>query len=1132
MSHADPTDRADPIATGPAGRLAAHFLLTPLTPLLALVALLLGLFAVWVTPREEEPQIDVTMAQVMIAFPGAAVREVENLVATPAEQVLSRMAGVEHVMSVSRPGLALVTVQFQVGVPRSEALVRLHDTVSSHADWLPAGLGVSPPLIRPKGIDDVPVLAWTLHATRDDQDAVDLERVARTLQAELKRVPGTRDVTLIGAPGRALVVEPDAARLAAAGLGLADLRRALQAAHAAAPAGDLLRDDRRIALQAGGFIETLDDLAELVVTVRDGRPVLLRELATLREGTPRPERRVWHGLGPAATAASASVAPVAAAGGVGVGAASAAATPRESLALTLAITKKPGANAIDVAEALAARLPALQRTLIPADVAVVVSRDYGRTADDKARQLIGKLLFATATVVALVWLALGRREAAIVGVAVGLTLTVTLFASWAWGFTLNRVSLFALIFSIGILVDDAIVVVENIHRHQALHPGRSLAQLIPAAVDEVGGPTILATLTVIAALLPMAFVSGLMGPYMAPIPINASLGMALSLLIAFVLTPWLARLWMKPHAADAAATGAAAHGPAAAAAPSGALSRWLAPAFRRLYAPLLARRPAARRALAAGVGLALVVSMALPALGWVQLKMLPFDNKSELQLVVDLPAGSTLERTAAVLQELAAWVAQQPEVRHYQAYAGTAAPITFNGLVRQYDLRSDPEQGDLQINLVDKAQRGRQSHALATAWRAPLQAIAARHGATLKVVEVPPGPPVLAPIVAEIYGPEAAGRDRLAAEVRAIFARTTGMVDLDDSRIAEAPRLLLQVERARAAQAGVAVADIVATLQAAQAGEAVAYAHDGSRRATPVLLQLPPAQQGELDTLLQLGVRGAAGALVPLRELVRVVDSRREQPVWHKDGLPLAMVVADMAGTVDSPLYGLFAARGEIARLQAPDGGAVAEHFISAPVDGLSGYALKWDGEWQITYETFRDMGAAYAVGLVLIYLLVVAQFGSYGVPLIIMAPIPLTLVGVMPGHALLGAQFTATSMIGMIALAGIIVRNSILLVDFIGLQRAAGVPLREAVVQSAITRAQPIVLTALAAMGGAVFILGDPIFNGLAISLIFGIAVSTVLTLVVIPLLYWLAMGGPSADAPDASHAPAPAVLAVTDNP
>ncbi|MCA0176006.1 MAG: efflux RND transporter permease subunit [Proteobacteria bacterium] len=1054
---------------GIAGRLAAAFQDAAITPLLALALLLLGVFAVLVTPREEEPQIDVTMANVIVPFPGASSEDVAALVTTPAERVLARMADVEHVTSVSRPGVAVITVQFKVGVPRTEALVRLNDTVQAHADWLPPGLGVLPPLLKPKGIADVPIVALTLHGSRPQGDAAPtltdayaLGRVAQSIAGDLKRVPGTRDVLVTGDPGRAVVVAVDGTRLAASGLTLAQLGGALQSANLGQPVGELVAGNQAIEVHVGDVLRSADDVAALIVGAHAGKPIALGDVATVHDGAPTPKASVWYDGQPA---------------------------------ITLALTKKPGANAITVARELEARVAALQNTAIPDGVQVAVTRNYGETANAKAVQLITKLGFATASVVLLVLLALGRREAAIVGAAVVLTLAATLFASWAWGFTLNRVSLFALIFSIGILVDDAIVVVENIHRHVAMHPNMSLAKLIPPAVDEVGGPTILATFTVIAALLPMAFVSGLMGPYMAPIPINASMGMLLSLAVAFVITPWLARRWMRAPSGHAGFD----------------FSQRLAPHFERLFAPLLTSGRA-RAVLGLGVLGLIAVSLLLPATGLVVLKMLPFDNKSEFQVVVDMPPGTPMEQTAAVLAELGAHLATVPEVADWQAYAGTAAPISFNGLVRQYDGRQSTELGDLQVNLKPKGERALKSHAIALRERPALQAIAGRHGARLKVVEVPPGPPVQAPIVAEIYGPDADGRRAVAAAVRQVFAGAEGIVDVDSSHPDTAPRVMLTVDRRKAALLGVPQAAVVDTLATALQGRSATWLHVPGSTPMPAWLQLDARDQGRLGTLLNLHVPGAAGQNVPLRELVRVGEGQREEPIFHKDLLPVSYVVGDMAGRADSPLYGLFAMRRAIAALTAPDGQPIAEHFITQPADPYRGYALKWDGEWQITYETFRDMGAAYAVGLVLIYLLVVAQFKNYLTPLIIMAPIPLTLIGVMPGHALLGAPFTATSMIGMIALAGIIVRNSILLVDFVNLQLRQGVPLARATLQSAIARAQPIVLTGLAAMTGALFILDDPIFNGLAISLVFGIAVSTVLTLVVIPLLYFMARRGQSA--------------------
>ena len=1058
---------------GISGRVAGFFLESRLTPLIALVLTFLGVFALAVTPREEEPQIDVTMANVFVPFPGASAADVEQLVAIPAEQVLSQIQGLEHVWSVSRPGEALITVQYKVGVKRNDAVVRLHDTILSHRDWLPAELRVGQPLVKPKGIDDVPIVALTLWTKDSARGAFDLERVAHAVEAELKRVPGTREVTTIGGPGRAVQVLLDVDKLNAVGFAAADIARMLRAANTALPAGEFVRANETLRVETGEFLRSAQDVRDVVIGVHEGQPVFLSDVARVTDGPPPPVRYAWHGIGKAGADAP-----------VDAG--------RTFPAVTIQVTKKTGENAVDVAQRVERRIADLANTVIPEGVEVSVTRDYGRTADDKAKLLISKLAFATLSVVALVLITLGRREAAIVGVAVMLTLAATLFASWAWGFTLNRVSLFALIFSIGILVDDAIVVVENIHRHRALDPGASLSALIPRAVDEVGGPTILATFTVIAALLPMAFVTGLMGPYMSPIPINASMGMLISLAVAFVITPWLAWKLAPRHAA-------ASHA-------ESRLDRALATSFARLLAPFVdAKRGGRRRMLlATGIVVAIALAVSLAAVKLVVLKMLPFDNKSELSIVVDLPTGSPVEATAAALADLGAFVATVDEVTDFQAYAGTASPINFNGLVRQYDQRQMPELGELQVNLMDGRHRSRQSHDIAIAIRAALEAIGAKHGAKVKVVEVPPGPPVLSPIVAEVYGPDEPGRHAVAKSLRDAFARTPGIVGIDDSIEDNAPRALVRVDQRKAALAGVTTADIVAAMRAGLSGDDVTALHDGQAKyGVPVRITLPPEQQGRLDRLLAMTVRAADGAKVPLAELVRVKPSLREKTRYRKDLVPVTYVIGDMAGDTDSPLYGMFAVRGRLADVAVP-GGTLGEHFIAQPSDPYRGYSIKWDGEWQMTYETFRDMGIAYAVGLALIYLLVVAQFGSYVTPLVIMAPIPLTIIGVMPGHALLGRPFTATSMIGMIALAGIIVRNSILLVDFVNLQLARGVPLAQAIVDATAARAKPIALTGLAAMLGALFIVNDPIFSGLAISLVFGILVSTLLTLVVIPVLYY----------------------------
>ena len=1065
------------MSLGVSGRIARFFQASQMTPLLALVALLMGIFATLITPREEEPQIDVTMASVFVPFPGASAKDVENLIASPAEQVLSRMSGIEHVYSVSQPGMAVITVQFEVGVKYNDAIVRLYDTVHSHRDWLPPNLGVMEPIIKPKGIDDVPIVALTFWTSDPNRSAFDLQQVAHAAEVEFKRIKGTRDISTIGGPDHAIRVVMDSERMNAFAVTPQDLTMALKVGNALQSTGTLVAENRELMVQSGTYLQSAADVRQLVVAVRgeagSRKPVFMGDVARVEDGPDQPAKYVWFGS-----------------------------KDGEVPAVTVQISKKPGVNAADVANGVINRVATLKGALIPDGVEVAVTRNYGATATEKAQKLIGKLVIATGFVVLLVFFTLGRREALIVGVAVSLTLAATLFASWAWGFTLNRVSLFALIFSIGILVDDAIVVVENIHRWQGRYPDKPLLEITPGAVDEVGGPTILATLTVIAALLPMAFVSGLMGPYMSPIPINSSMGMIISLAIAFVLTPWLAVHLMKPHApvADASAAHAVVHD---------AVASKLEVLFRRLLTPFLDQTQggAARLKLLLVIVLLILASLSLAGFKLVVLKMLPFDNKSEFQIVLDMPVGTPLEETARVLREIGSEVAKVPEVINYQAYAGTASPINFNGLVRQYYLRAAPEYGDLQVNLAEKGHRSRSSHEIASSVRAAVEAIGRKAGGNAKVVEVPPGPPVMSPIVAEVYGPDYPGQIAVAKLVRKVLESTPNLVGVDDSVQADAKKTVLHVLQSKAALLGVAQTDVVDVVRIGLAGEDVTPVHNAeSKFEIPVRVTLPAEKQSSLDALLKLKVRSREGRLVPVSELVEVREQEREKTIYHKDLLPVVYVFGDMAGKLDSPLYGMFSARGEIADKSLEQGGTLKEWFIKQPDDQYAGYSIKWDGEWQVTFETFRDMGIAYAVGLILIYLLVVAHFKSYLVPLVIMAPIPLTIIGVMPGHALLGSQYTATSMIGMIALAGIIVRNSILLVDFIKQQAESGMAFAEAVIQSAAVRAKPIALTGLAAMLGALFILDDPIFNGLAISLIFGIFVSTVLTLVLIPVLYYAA--------------------------
>ena len=1045
---------------GISGRITKAFLTSEITPLLALLGFLLGVFAILVTPREEEPQINVTFANVFIAYPGASAKEVEDLVSTPAEQIVSELAGVKHVYSVSQPGLSILTVQFEVGEDRTQAIVRLYNAFYSKQDWFPQNMGIQPPIIKPKGIDDVPIVSLTLWSNDVNYGSFELSQVAHAIEVELKRIPGTRDIYTIGSPDKVVHVEFDTAALAAYKLSLADIRSALQLSNTSMPV-DHIVNQHVIEIQAGQFLSTPEEVRDLIVGVHNEQAIYLRDVAKITYGSDQAEQYVWHSE-----------------------------LDRSYAAVTVAIAKQPGSNAVDIANSIINRVEQLDGIVIPEGVNVSVTRNYGETADAKAKKLIIKLIFATISVVLLVWFVLGRREAVIVGIAVVITLAITLFASWAWGFTLNRVSLFALIFSIGILVDDAIVVVENIHRHIQLGATK-LIESIPRAVDEVGGPTILATFAVIAALLPMAFVSGLMGPYMSPIPINASMGMLISLVIAFVVTPWLANKLIDPNAHSLVTTDA---------------HQSKEGLFERILRPFLHPKLGKRRRvyLFSGILLLIVMSVSLVFFKAVVLKMLPFDNKSEFQIVIDMPEGTSLEETATVVSALGDYIKTVPDVANYQAYVGNASPINFNGLIRQYYLRQGANVADIQINLLGKSERDRKSHEIAVSMREPLQAIAKRYNANVKIVEVPPGPPVLSPLVAEIYGPDYKGQQHLALLIHDVFKRTDDVVDIDTSILVASEKWLVRINQSKAAIWGVSQQEIAQAIHTALDGEDISYLHPGNLKfPLPIRLELPVQQKFSIENIKRIQVRSRSGQLYALDELIIVTRTQREQSIIHKDLLPVVLVTGDLAGSLDSPLYGMFDISAKLAKFETSQQQIIEQYFIDQPVNPYL-YSLKWDGEWQVTYETFRDMGLAYAVGLLLIYFLVVGQFRSYFIPIIIMAPIPLTIIGVMPGHALLGSQFTATSMIGMIALAGIIVRNSILLVDFINQLCAQGTKLADAVIEAASVRAKPIILTGVAAMMGAFFIIDDPIFNGLAIALIFGILVSTVLTLVVIPIMYF----------------------------
>jgi multidrug efflux pump subunit AcrB len=1046
------------------GKIAHYFLGSAITPLLAIVGLLLGLFAIIVTPKEEEPQIDVTFADIYIPFQGASPKEVENLITIPMEQVISEINGVDTTYSFSEADGAMLIVVFKVGKQRNDAIVNLYNQIYSNMDKLPQNAGVGEPLIKPRSIDDLPISAVTLWSKDPNVSAQQLTQVAHGLESELKRIEGTRDIFTIGGHLLTVNIRIDPAKMNSFGVSYDDINKMLGSNNATSSTVSLVQNNQQIKVKTGQFLQNVSEVKQLIVAVSNNAPVYLQDVAEVTLAADIPTQNVSHG-------SDGQLYP----------------------AVTVAVAKQPGKNAVEVTQAIAQKIDEMHNVLIPDNIETTISRDYGATAKDKSDTLIGKLIFATSAVVILVLVTMGWREAIVVGVAITITLTITLFASWAYGFTLNRVSLFALIFSIGILVDDAIVVVENIHRHMQMGKEK-LSKIIPIAVDEVGGPTILATFTVIAALLPMAFVTGLMGPYMSPIPINASMGMLISLAVAFTLSPWLSAKLLKQHHDAGGTTHEHSND-------NNAMERL----FNRLIGPFIIgeRAPKARWLLLLGILFLIALSLLLPIKQLVVMKMLPFDNKSEFQIVVDLPEGSPVELTQRVLVDLSEVVEKIPELKDFQLYAGTAAPINFNGLIRHYDLRNTQELGDIQVNLVDKKYRERSSHEIATSVRAELQAIAKPYHANVKVVEVPPGPPVWSPIVAEVYGPHQTLRENAAKEVQALFTASEGVADIDIMYPDDQQKWQVNIDRSKASRLGVPYQNIIDAVATSIGGKDINILHsDNQKYPIPIRLQLKEGEKVNIEQVLNLKLANYSGQLIALAELVNVQKVNLEKPIMHKNMVPMIMVTADMTGELDSPLYGMF----DIAGKMKDSGLNIEQYYINQP-NGTSQLAVLWDGEWKVTYETFRDMGIAYAVGMILIYLLVVAQFRSYIVPLIIMAPIPLTIIGVMPGHALLGQQFTATSMIGMIALAGIIVRNSILLVDFINHQTENGTPFKQAVIHAGAVRAKPIILTGLAAMVGAFFILSDPIFSGLAISLIFGILISTVLTLVVIPVLYYAFM-------------------------
>ncbi len=1041
---------------GVAGRLAAAFVHSKLTPLLIAASLALGAFAVISLPREEEPQIVVPMIDVFVDAPGATSAEVEQRVTRPMEKLLWEVPGVEYLYSTSSPGQSMVVVRFYVGEDEERALVRLSQKLMANADRIPPG--VSLPLVKARSIDDVPVVTVTVWGARygDHQ----LRATAAQIREAIAEVPDVSEVTLIGGRPREIRVDVDPARLAAASLDPLRVARAIEETNTRSTGAGPVSSGGAMRLEAGNSLDRVETLREVVVSGAAGRSVLLRDVAVVTDADAEPVSYVrYHSR-----------------------------TDGTHPAVTISVAKRKGANAITVAHLVEQKLDTLRGVVLPRDLTLSITRNYGETAAEKSNELLYHMFLAVISVTVLIGLALGRREAAVVLIAIPVTLALTLFAFFLYGYTLNRITLFALIFSIGILVDDAIVVVENVVRHARMQTGEhsSLAALTVRAVDEVGNPTILATLTVVAAILPMAFVGGLMGPYMRPIPIGATAAMLFSLAAAFVVTPWAAvRLLRVDHGQAHPTEGTATR------------------LYRRMMARLI---DSARTRLffLSGVAVLLLAAVALVPLQLVTVKMLPFDNKSEFQVIIDMPDGTALEHTARVASDLARAALKDPGVTDVQSYVGTAAPYNFNGLVRHYFLRRAPHLADLQVNLLHKDERREQSHDVAKRVRQELLPIAARFDATIQVTEVPPGPPVLQTLVAEIYGPDPGRRRELAQQVKTIFEQTPGVVDVDWYVESPQAKTTMMVDQDRSRAAGVSPSDVAAAVRLASEGIRVGLLHDEtSREEVPIVMRLPREARGSLESVRSLRLEGTRS--VALGELTHETRTTEDASLYHKNLLPVTYVTGDLAGVAESPVYAILQMNKMLERIALPEGYAFEIFNTQQPSDTTQ-YAMKWDGEWHMTYEVFRDLGLAFAAVLVLIYVLVVWWFAGFGVPLTIMAAIPFSLVGILPAHAAMGAFFTATSMIGFIAGAGIVVRNSIILVDFIEMRVREGLPLGEAVVDAGAVRFRPMALTAAAVIVGSAVILFDPIFQGLAISLMAGEVASLLLSRVTVPVLYFMA--------------------------
>ena len=1052
---------------GIAGNLTRVFIKSPLTPLFLLAAFAFGLVALLTLPREEEPQISVPMVDIIVQAPGIRSDDALKLVTEPLETIVKSINGVEHVYSQSLDNRVMVTARFLVGTPSDSAILRVHDKVRANMDRIP--VGIPEPMIVGRGIDDVAIVSLTLSPKPEAAARIaanDLTRIARELRTEISRIEDVGLTYLVGEMSEIIRISPQPAKLALYGITLQQLAGKIQGANSAVPAGQVRDRGDQIDVMAGETLSTPADIGNLLLTARDGRPVYVRDVAEIAFATDTGDaivstvRRSGDGL-------------------------------ERVPSVTLAVAKRAGSNAVVVAENILHRAEQMHGSLIPRDIAVEVTRDYGETANEKANELLYHLGLATVSIIALVWVSIGRREALVVAIVIPVTILLTLFASRLMGYTLNRVSLFALIFSIGILVDDAIVVIENTARHWAMKDGRSRRRSAIEAVAEVGNPTIVATLTVVAALLPMLFVSGMMGPYMSPIPANASAAMIFSFFVAVMVTPWL---MLKiagnapVHAHDDA------HG--------GKLGR----AYSAVARPILATKARSWVFLLL-VGALTLGSLALFYTRDVTVKLLPFDNKSELSVTIDLPEGSSVEDTDRIAQSVARIVLDMPEVVSVQTHAGTAAPFNFNGLVRHAYLRSAPHMGDVAINLTPKGERDRPSHDIALDIRKRIASLTLPEGTSLKVVEPPPGPPVMATLLAEIYGPDAETRRRVAEKVEAAFRTVPFIVDIDDSYGVQARRKRLTISTDDAEYFKVEEGDVFDTIAILSNGRTIGYSHRaGERHPIPIRVERRKGEklldEAFLTTPIPANVLPGANGVVELGDVVRVTEEKSSFPIYRHNGSAAEMVTAELAGAFEAPLYGMLAV-GEAIDAQDWTGLPRPRIALHGQPEDQTTPTLLWDGEWEVTWVTFRDMGAAFMIALVGIYILVVAQFGSFKLPLVILTPVPLTFIGILIGHWLLGAPFSATSMIGFIALAGIIVRNSILLVDFVRHADREGRPFTEVLIEAGAIRFKPILLTALAAIIGAAVILTDPIFQGLAISLLFGLISSTLLTVLVIPAIY-----------------------------